>query len=65
MQGMQAGSNPIPMLQQLTGNNPQMAQVLNIVNGKSPKQLEQIARNLYKERGIDITQAAQQLGLKL
>ena len=64
-QGMKGGGNPMPMLQQMMGNNPQMASMFNLVNGKSPQQLEQICRNLYKERGIDIDQAAQQMGLKL
>lgn len=65
MQGMKGGANPMPMLQQMMGSNPQMAPMLNLVNGKSPQQLEQIARNLYKERGIDIAQAAQQMGFKI
>lgn len=64
-QGMKGGANPMPMLQQMMSSNPQMAPMLNLVNGKSPAQLEQIARNLYKERGIDINQAAQQMGLKI
>ena len=65
MQGMRGNANPMPMLQQMLSSNPQMAPMMNLISGKSPKQLEKIARNLYKERGIDINQAAQQLGLKL
>lgn len=63
--GMQQNANPMPMLQQIMGNNPQMSTMFNLVNGKSPKQLEKIARNLYKERGIDINKAAQQMGFKI
>lgn len=65
MNGMRGNANPMPLLQQMMGSNPQMAPMLNLINGKSPQQLEQIARNLYKERGIDIGQAAQQMGIKL
>lgn len=64
-QGMRGNANPMPMLQQMMGDNPQIQPMLNLVAGKTPKQLERIARNLYKERGIDINQAAQQMGLKL
>lgn len=65
LQGMRGNANPMPMLQQLAGSNPQMAPMINLISGKTPKQLERIARNLYKERGMDINQMAQQLGLKL
>lgn len=65
MQGMQSNASPMPMLQQMMGSNPQMAPMLNLISGKSPAQLEKIARNLYKDRGIDIAQAAQQMGLKI
>lgn len=65
MNGMKGGADPMPLLQQIMGNNPQMSSMLNLVSGKSPKQLEQIARNLYKERGMDINQVAQQMGLKI
>lgn len=47
-QGMQGNANPMPMLQQMASNNPQMAPMINLISGKSPKQLEKIARNLYK-----------------
>ena len=65
MQGMRGGANPMPLLQQMAGDNPQLTQMINLISGKSPKQLERIARNLYKERGMDINQIAQQMGLKL
>lgn len=39
MHGMQGNANPLPMLQQMAGSNPQMAPMLNLVSGKTPKQL--------------------------
>ena len=39
IQGMRGGANPMPMLQQMLGDNPQMAQMVNLIQGKSPKQL--------------------------
>lgn len=58
------GGNPMQMLQQMAGSNPQIGQVMRIIDGKSPQQLEQVARNMAKERGIDLDQMARQMGLK-
>ena len=63
--GMQGNADPMSVLGQLAGNNPQMNNFMNLIRGKSPSQLEQIARNLYKDRGIDIDQTARSMGLKL
>lgn len=65
IQGMRGNANPMPMLQQMAGNNPQLAPMMSLISGKTPKQLEKIARNIYKERGMDINQVAQQMGLKI
>lgn len=57
--------NPMMMLQQIFGNNPQFQQIMQIANGKSPQELEQYVRNLYQSQGQDINQIASQFGLKL
>ena len=57
------GGNPIQMMQQLAGGSPQISQALQIINGKNPQQLQQIAMNMARERGIDMNQLAQGLGL--
>lgn len=54
MQAMQAGGNPMAIMQQLAGGNPVMAQGMRMLQGKSSQQLEQMARNMAKERGIDM-----------
>ena len=64
MNGMRGGQNPMNMLQSIVQQNPMIAPVLSIVNGKNPAQLEQTARNMAKERGIDLDALASQLGLK-
>ena len=50
-------------MQQMAGSSPQIAQALQIINGKSPQQLQQIATNMARERGLDVSQIMQGLGL--
>lgn len=58
------GGNPMQMIQQMAANNPQAAQAMKIMQGKSPEQLKQIATNMAKERGMTIDQVMQQLGIR-
>lgn len=58
------GGNPMAMIQQMSANNPQAAQAMKIMQGKSPEQLKQIATNMAKERGMTIEQVMQQLGMR-
>ena len=64
MQGMRTGANPMAMLGQLTGNNPIMARGMQIVQDKTPEQLQQIAQNRAKERRVDLDGVLRQLGLR-
>ena len=58
-------SNQIPpMLTQLLARNPQAQMAMRMLGGKSPAQLEQMARNMAKERGMIIEQVMQQLGIR-
>lgn len=57
------GGNPVQLMQQMAGGSPQIAQALQIINGKSPQQLQQIATNMARERGLDVSQIMQGLGL--
>lgn len=61
LQAMQGSSNPISVLQQAFGNNLMFGNAMNMVQGKNPAQLEQIARNLAKERGINIDDMLRQM----
>ena len=51
IQAMQRGGNPMALMQQLMGQNPQIAQVMQKKKKKSPEQLKQMATNMAKERG--------------
>lgn len=56
------------IMQQMFGNNPHFQRAMQMVQGKTPSQMQQTARNLCKERGIDFDGVAQQMssmGLKV
>lgn len=62
---MRAGKNPNAVLQIMAQSNPQVRQVMQMMNGKSPAQLEQMARNMAKERGTTIEDVARSLGIAI
>lgn len=59
------GGNPLALMSQMAGNNPQMAQAMQMLQGKSPQQIQSMVQNMANERGIDLNQLAQQFGLQL
>lgn len=65
MQAARSGGNPMALLQNMARANPQAAQAIRLIEGKSPQQLQQIATNMAKERGISINDIARQLGVSL
>lgn len=62
---LQNAQNPMALMQQLLGNNPQFKQVMKIAQDKSPAELEQYVRNLAQGQNIDLTQLASQFGLNI
>ena len=62
---LQNSNNPMAVVQQLFGQHPQYSQVMGMIQGKSPQEIEQYVRNLYQNQGKDITQTASQFGLKI
>ena len=63
VQAMNSGRNPMQMMQQMAGQDPRIAQALQLMQGKSPQQLQTMAQNMAKERGVDINQMLRQLGI--
>lgn len=59
------GGDPMQLLSQLAKNDPRMGQALQMVQGKSPQQLQAMAQNMANERGIDLGQLAAQMGLQI
>lgn len=63
MQAAQSGGNPVAMIQQMAAQNPQMAQAFRLIQGKDARQLQAMAQNIARERGIDLNEVAQSLGI--
>lgn len=64
IQVMRSGGNPMQAVASMAKGNPVMRQGANMIAGKSPEQVELIARNMAAQRGVDIDAMLQQLGLK-
>ena len=57
-------SDPMQMLlNQMLQADPRARQAMQMLQGKSPKELEQMARNMAKERGVTIEDVMRQLRL--
>lgn len=63
VQAMNNGDNPMALMQQMAMQNPQIAQAMTLMQGKSPQQLENMVRNMAGERGIDINEMIRSLGI--
>lgn len=63
MNVMQSGGNSTALLRQMAGQNPQVRQAMQMMRGKSPAELQQMAQNMAKERNIDLNQLLQQFGM--
>ena len=62
-QAMMQKMNPQAMIQNLLRQNPALRQVMPLIEGKNPKQLETTFRNLCKQRGIDPEQFMRRQGM--
>lgn len=57
-------SDPMQMLlNRMIQSDPRARQAMQMLQGKSPRELEQMARNMAKERGVTIEDVMRQLGL--
>lgn len=59
------GGNPMSLVQQFLGsqNDPKTAQARRMIQGKSPAELEQTARNLLREAGATPEEVLSGLGI--
>lgn len=68
LQMLQGSTNPMSLLQQLTGNNPIVQRALQMAQGKEASQLQEIVKNLAQQRGMNEQQLSQflsQFGIKV
>ena len=62
MQMMQkAKGNPMQMIDSMMRGNPQYQRVMQMVNGKSPKEVRQVVMNLCEQQGVDFTGMVEQM----
>ena len=47
------GFSPQKIAEQMTGNNPMMANLIKMANAGDTKGVEKVARNMFKEKGRD------------
>ena len=62
---MRVGRNPAAIIDMLAQSDPQVARVKQLMSGKPPAQLEQIARNMAKESGTTIEDVARSMGIQI
>lgn len=65
IQAAMQGVSPAQFLAQQTAQNPQMRQLYQMVNGKSPDELRQMADNMLRQRGTSYDQVAQQFAQQM
>lgn len=59
------GKDPRQFLMQMAQNNPQVRQVMQMMQGKSPEELRRMADNIAAERGTTVEDVARQLGIMI
>jgi len=62
---LQKAQNPMMLLNQIAGQNPQIKRVLEVMKGKSPQEMQQYVRNVAQTQGVDLNQLAQKMGFQL
>lgn len=62
---IRSNGNPMQTLTQLSRQNPMVGQVLRMTNGKTPEEMKNMAYRMAQERGVNLDEMAQSMGLKL
>lgn len=65
MNAARSGGNPMQLLQQMARQDPQIRNMMKLIEGKSPQQLRQTAENMAKQRGTSVEEIARQLGIPM
>ena len=62
---LRSGGDLFAALMQMARSNPQVNQVMTMLNGKTPAQQKTIAENMAKERGLNLEDVMRQMGLQI
>lgn len=60
---MKSGGNPNAMLQQMIGQNPQMAQFMQGVNGKTTTDLGSMINKMAEQKGVNLSEITKAIGV--
>lgn len=58
---LKTGGNPQAVLNSMAAQNPKIGEALQLLQGKSSQDMENICRNLCKQKGIDFDSTLQQV----
>lgn len=58
---LKTGGNPQVVLNSMVAQNPKIGEALQLLQGKSSQDMENICRNLCKQKGIDFDTTLQQV----
>ena len=61
---VQSGGNPTAMISRMAQQNPQIAQSMQMLSGRRPQELQQIAQNLAQQKGLDLNAVIRDLGIR-
>ena len=61
---VQSGGNPTAMISRMAQQNPQIAQSMQMLSGRRPQELQQIAMNLAQQKGLDLNAVIRNLGIR-
>ena len=62
---VKTSANPMQVFGLAARNNPQVAQVMRLMQGKTPAEFRQVVENMAKERGTTLEQVVNKMGLRL
>ena len=55
------GGNPQALINQMAQSNPKLAEAMQLLQGRSPEELERICRNVCAQRGMDFNSVVSQV----
>lgn len=61
---LRGSRNPQMLMNQMLGNNPNFQRAMQMANGKDQNQLQQVAQNLCDQKGINLNDFINHLGLR-
>jgi uncharacterized protein YidB (DUF937 family) len=65
IQMLQSSGNPMQAMMNMANQNPMLRNAIQMMNGKTPQQMEQTVRQIAQQRGVDLDQLAHQMGVRL